>query len=155
MALGSNLNQPQAQVEAGLQALQALPKTRCMQTSRLYRSPPWGLPDQPDFINAVACLETELGPHALLSALQGIEQQHGRRRDGPRWGPRTLDLDLLLYDQRVIDEEQLQVPHPRMTERAFVLGPMAELAPDWEIPGRGTVQTLLDALQEQPCRPLD
>lgn len=152
VALGSNLDKPQRQVEAGLRALQSIPSTTLEQTSSLYRTLPWGMTGQPVFINAVVALDTELEPHDLLQALQAVEQQHGRRRDGPRWGPRTLDLDLLLYDQCRIDTPELTVPHPHMAERAFVLVPLAEIAPHADIPGKGRVDELLQWVDVASCR---
>lgn len=102
-----------------------------------------GPQDQPDFINAVAALETRLTPQALLQALLVIEAQHGRRRDGMRWGPRSLDLDLLLYGDTLLDAPDLVLPHPGMHERAFVLYPLADIAPGLSVPGHGSVQALL------------
>lgn len=151
VALGSNLDEPQKQVKAGLQALTTLHDTSRVRTSGLYRSSPWGMTDQPDFINAVACLETGLEPLVLLHALQKMENAHGRRRDGPRWGPRTLDLDLLMYGQSVLHTDELELPHPRMSTRAFVLVPLAELAPELQIPGHGSVQALLQQLGPHDC----
>lgn len=102
-----------------------------------------GPADQPDYINAVAELSTELSPHALLDALQAIEQQHGRTRQGQRWGPRTLDLDILLYSDQQINDVRLQVPHPGIAMRSFVLYPLAEILPGCDIPGMGSLQALL------------
>ncbi|HVX05197.1 MAG TPA: 2-amino-4-hydroxy-6-hydroxymethyldihydropteridine diphosphokinase, partial [Rhodanobacteraceae bacterium] len=142
VALGSNLGDPRAQVERGFAALAALPHTTLGARSRLYRTPPWGVADQPDFINAVARLETTLAPRALLGALLAIEAGAGRVR-GARNGPRILDLDLLLYGGRIIDESDFVVPHPRLHERAFVLLPLADVAADLEVPGHGRVRDLL------------
>ena len=143
IGLGSNLDEPGAQVERALCELDALPLTRLVARSRLYRTAPWGGIAQPDFINAVARLETGLDAQALMRALLTIERRAGRRRDGERNGPRVLDLDLLLYgDQRIADAD-LQVPHPRLHERAFVLVPLAEIAPDLAVPGQGRVDELL------------
>lgn len=155
VALGSNLDVPLQQVKSGLQALAELDGCSLLRASSLYRSAPWGVTDQPDFVNAVACIETELEPHALLHALVEIEQSQGRRRDGPRWGPRTLDLDLLVYDQRILDTGDLVLPHPRMAERDFVLAPLAEIAPELEIPGLGRVRELLQRLGTHECRLVD
>lgn len=143
VALGSNLDGPRGQVERALSELGAIPGTSLTAHSRLYRSPPMGPTEQPDFVNAVAALETSLAPRALLDALIGIERAHGRTRDGQRWGPRTLDLDLLLYGELVQDEAGLTLPHPGLTQRAFVLYPLAELAPDLGIPGVGPLRALL------------
>lgn len=149
VGLGSNLAQPISQVEQALQALASLPGTTLIAHSSLYRTRPVGPQDQPDFVNAVAGLSTALLPEELLDELQHLEQQQGRVRSGERWGPRSLDLDLLLYGGQVIASERLQVPHPRMTERAFVLYPLAEIAPiDLEIPGKGQLRELLETLSE-------
>ncbi|MGA7296546.1 MAG: 2-amino-4-hydroxy-6-hydroxymethyldihydropteridine diphosphokinase [Rhodanobacteraceae bacterium] len=152
VGLGSNLDDPQQQVRSGVRALSELPSCTLTRVSGLYRSPPWGMADQPDFVNAVACLATRLDPHELLGLLKEIELSRGRRRDGPRWGPRTLDLDLLLYDQRAIDTPELVLPHPRMTERAFVLAPLAELDPELQVPGKGHAGELLQQLGMGDCR---
>ena len=142
IALGANLQDPQAQVRAGFEALAMLPKTRLAAVSSLYRSGPVGYVEQPDFVNAVAKVETALEPRELLDALLAIERSHGRVRDFPN-APRTLDLDVILYDERAHDEEDLKIPHPRMHERAFVLVPLAELASDAIVPGHGRVRDLL------------
>lgn len=143
VALGSNLDNPRAQVERALTELGNISGTTLIAHSRLYWSPPLGPPDQPNFVNAVAALETTLTPRALLDALIGIERTHGRTRNGQRWGPRTLDLDLLLVGDVVQDEAGLTLPHPGLTQRAFVLYPLAELAPDLGIPGVGPLRALL------------
>lgn len=144
IGLGSNLDDPPAQLDAGLAAIDRLPRSRRVRTSAFYHTPPVGPPDQPAFCNAVAAVDTGLQPLALLDALQAIEAAAGRRR-GRRWGPRTLDLDLLLYGERVIDEPRLQVPHPRLHERGFVLVPLAAVAPETVVPGRGTAAELAAA----------
>lgn len=143
VGLGSNLGDPVRQVRAALEALAALEGTERAGHSHLYRSAPLGPPGQPDYINAVARLRTRLAPEALLDALQTIEARAGRDRSGERWGPRTLDLDILLYGDRRIDGPRLQVPHPGMAARSFVLYPLAELAPDLDIPGLGLLPALL------------
>lgn len=145
VALGSNLEDPASQVVAGFAALAALPESQLVARSSLYRTAPVGYADQPDFINAVAALETALSPRALLDALLDIELAHGRTRRFAN-APRTLDLDILLYGERVIDEPGLHVPHLRMHERAFVMVPLAEIAPRALIPGRGAAAALLAAL---------
>lgn len=142
VALGANLDDPVAQVQAGFDALAALARTQLKAKSSLYRTAPVGYADQPDFINAVAELETSLGPRELLDALLTVETSRGRVREFQN-APRTLDLDVLLYGEREIDEAGLTIPHPRMHERAFVLAPLAEIAPDVAIPGRGTAAELL------------
>ena len=147
IGLGANLGDATATVLAALQALDALPHTRLVKASRLYRTPAWGKTDQPAFVNAAAVLETELDARALLDAMLGIERDHGRERlDGQRWGARTLDLDLLLYGEDVIDEPGLHVPHPHLHERAFALVPLVEIAPDLVIPGHGRASDLVAAM---------
>lgn len=153
IALGSNLADPRAQVERGFAALAALPDTRLQARSRLYRTRPWGVLDQPDFVNAAARITTSLSPRGLLERLQAIEARAGRVR-GVRYGPRTLDLDLLLYGDAVIREPDLVVPHPRLHERAFVLAPLADLDPDLEVPGRGRVAALLAGVDASGCAAL-
>ncbi|MGY1457232.1 MULTISPECIES: 2-amino-4-hydroxy-6-hydroxymethyldihydropteridine diphosphokinase [unclassified Luteimonas] len=145
VGLGGNIGDVAAVLREALAALDALPGTRLLSASGFYRTPAWGLEAQPDFVNAAAVLDTALSPHALLEALLGIERAHGRERaaDGRRWGPRTLDLDLLLYGDAVIDEPGLVVPHPHLHARAFVLVPLAEVMPDAEVPGHGRVDALL------------
>ena len=148
IALGANLGDPATTVRAAFGALANLPESRVLHCSSLYRTAPVGLADQPEFINAVAKLETTLAPEALLDALHEIEQRFGRVR-AERNGPRTLDLDLLLYDDQFIDLPRLTLPHPRLHLRAFVLQPLAEIAPDLAIPGRGTVAAWLPAVANQ------
>ena len=148
IALGANLEDPVVQVRAGLAALAALPNTQLLAQSSLYRTAPVGYADQPDFINAVAAVDTELSPRELLDALLAIELNHGRVRQFAN-APRTLDLDVLLYDDVEVNESGLTIPHPRMHERAFVLAPLAEIAPLCAIPGRGRVKDLLRALDTQ------
>jgi 2-amino-4-hydroxy-6-hydroxymethyldihydropteridine diphosphokinase len=142
IGLGSNLDDPPARIRRALQALGALPGTRLVRWSSLYRNPPVGDPDQPDFVNAVAEIETGLAPRELLDSLLAIERAHGRVRDRPD-GPRTLDLDLLLYGERTVHEPGLTIPHPRMLARAFVLLPLAEIAPEAVVPGRGRIAQLV------------
>jgi 2-amino-4-hydroxy-6-hydroxymethyldihydropteridine diphosphokinase len=133
VGLGSNLEDPARQVEVALQELDHLPDTRVVKRSSLYRTAPVGYADQPDFINAVAQLETGLPAERLLDELQALEARHGRARSFPN-APRTLDLDLLLFGSLVLQTERLTLPHPRMRERAFVLDPLREIAPDLVIP---------------------
>ncbi|MGH8665256.1 MAG: 2-amino-4-hydroxy-6-hydroxymethyldihydropteridine diphosphokinase [Burkholderiales bacterium] len=142
VGLGSNLDDPERQIETAIAGLEALPSTRVVRRSRRYRTEPVGYADQPDFVNAVAELETALEPQPLMRELFALEQAHRRVR-GRRNGPRTLDLDLLLYDERELDEPGLILPHPRMHERAFVLVPLHEIAPQANVPGRGRVSALL------------
>lgn len=142
IALGSNLDDPARYMDIGLRELAALPQTRVVRKSSLYRSAPVGYLDQPDFVNAVAQIETGLKPRELLAALLAIEHRHGRVRDFPN-APRTLDLDIALYGDLALHEHGLTIPHPRMHERAFVIVPLAEIAPDALIPGHGTARELL------------
>ena len=154
VALGSNLDDPRVQVERGFAALAALPRTILRARSRLYRTPPWGVVDQPDFINAAARLETTLAPREMLDALLAIEVGAGRVR-GARNGPRILDLDLLLYGGRVVDEPDFVVPHPRLHARAFVLLPLADVAPELDVPGQGRVAELLKRVDTAGCVEID
>jgi len=145
VGLGSNLEQPERQVRRALDGLGAIRGTRLVAHSRLYRTPPWGETDQPDFVNAVAAIDTILSPQDLLGELQRLEAAAGRAR-ARRWGPRTLDLDLLLHGDAELDLPGLVLPHPQVAQRAFVLVPLAELAPELEIPGQGRVSALLAAV---------
>lgn len=148
VGLGSNLAEPAAQVRQAIAALAALPQTTLAGSSPLYRTAPVGPQDQPDFINAVAALDTALAPLDLLDALQAVEQAAGRERLR-HWGERTLDLDLLLYGDAQIRHPRLTVPHPHMTERAFVLVPLAALAPDLQLPdGRAVTELLQQCNQD-------
>ena len=133
IALGSNLDNPEAHVMRGFDDIAALPQTKVLKRSSLYRTKPVGYADQPDFVNACALVETSLAPRALLDGLLAIEQAHGRKRGIPN-GPRTLDLDIVLYGDRVIDEPDLKIPHPRAHERDFVLKPLREVWPDAVFP---------------------
>lgn len=142
IALGSNLDDPPAQIRRALRALAALPGTRVVRRSSLYRNPPAGYLDQPEFVNAVARIETRLAPRELLDQLLAIEQRQGRVRDLPD-GPRTLDLDILLYGGRSVRSRGLTIPHPRILERAFVLVPLAEIAPGAMVPGSGRIADLV------------
>ena len=147
IGLGGNLGDAVATLHAALQELDGLPQTRLVRASKLYRTPAWGVAEQPDFVNAAALLDTRLPPRDLLDALLGIERAFGReRRDEERWGPRVLDLDLLLYDSAVIDEPGLRVPHPHLHERAFALLPLVEITPDAFIPGIGPARDALRTL---------
>lgn len=145
IGLGSNLADPKLQLMKAIDALRGLPESRLTAISRLYRSRPMGPADQPDYVNAVAMLDTRLEPYALLDALQAIENEQGRVRGPQRWGPRTLDLDLLLYGAEVISSERLQVPHPGIAERSFVLYPLADIAPELVLPDGRSLQQLLKA----------
>lgn len=151
VALGANLDDPAGQVELALQELARLPDTALLARSSLYASAPAGYADQPDYVNAVARLATALAPRALLDRLLDIERRHGRVR-AFRNSPRTLDLDILLYDDLRLNEPGLHLPHPRMHERAFVLLPLAEIAPDAVLPGRGPVVDLLAGVVRDSVR---
>ncbi|MGA9421995.1 MAG: 2-amino-4-hydroxy-6-hydroxymethyldihydropteridine diphosphokinase [Rhodanobacteraceae bacterium] len=152
VALGSNLDDPQRQVRRALVALDTrLPGVHVVRHSHLYRSAPWGVLEQPDFINAVAELVTALSPRRLLDGLLGIEREQGRVRTGERWGPRLIDLDLLLHGDLTCDEPGLRLPHPHLAERAFVLVPLAELTPHRRVPGNATVAELLAAVDAGQC----
>jgi len=142
VGLGSNLQMPARQVDEAFDLLAEIPGTRVILRSSLYRSAAFGGIEQPDFINAVAALLTTLTPADFLAALHAIEKRQGRVRDGARWGPRVLDLDLLVYAGEVIDQPGLTVPHPGIMERNFVLLPLGEIAPDLVIPGLGRVADL-------------
>lgn len=148
IALGANLDDPQAKVRAAFDALTCLPQSTLVARSSLYRTAPVGLAGQPDFINAVAALETSLSADDLLDALFAIEREFGRIRKVKN-GPRTLDLDLLLYDALTVDTPHLHLPHPRLHLRAFVIVPLAEIAPDCTLPGRGSVAAWLPAIANQ------
>lgn len=155
IGIGSNLGRPVEQVRRAVDALAALPKTRLLDISPLYRNPALGPGEQPDYVNAVAALETRLEPQELLDALQAIENRQGRIRGSVRWQPRTLDLDLLVYGDRAIREGPLTVPHPHMHERAFVLKPLLDIAPHLEVPGLGPVAALLAAVSGASLRRVD
>ncbi|MBN8430713.1 2-amino-4-hydroxy-6-hydroxymethyldihydropteridine diphosphokinase [Microbulbifer salipaludis] len=142
IGLGSNLDDPAAQLRRALEQIQGIPQTTLCASSAFYASAPIGPGEQPDYVNAVAELDTDLAAEALLDALQAIENSHGRERT-LRWGARTLDLDILLYGDQQIDTVRLQVPHPRIAERNFVLEPLAELAPALILPGGTSLQALL------------
>jgi 2-amino-4-hydroxy-6-hydroxymethyldihydropteridine diphosphokinase len=153
VGLGANLGEPAAAIRDACRALDALPATRLTACSRLYRSAPVGVEGQPDYINAVARVQTGLSAQALLAAMMIIEQEQGRTRDYPM-APRTLDMDLLLHGDARIDEMDLKVPHPRMHLRAFVLVPLAEIDPALTIPGAGRVADLLPTVADQPIEAL-
>lgn len=142
IGIGSNLADPLHQVQTAIAELAQLPKSTFLKSSSFYRSKPLGPSDQPDFINAVVSLETELAPLSLLDALQEIELKHGRVRD-LHWGPRTLDLDLLLYDSLELQSEKLVLPHHGLKNRIFVLKPLVEIAPELTLPSGESIIALL------------
>jgi 2-amino-4-hydroxy-6-hydroxymethyldihydropteridine diphosphokinase len=144
VGLGSNLGDREQLIRDAAELIGAGRLSAVVETA------PWGFEDQPRFMNAVAAVDTGLEPLPFLTFLLDIERRLGRERVGPRWGPRTIDLDLLLFGDRVVDEPGLVVPHPRLLERRFVLSSLAELAPDLEIPGNGTVRAALAGLQSLP-----
>lgn len=147
VGLGGNVGAVETTLMEALGSIDSLPQTSIRAQSRLYRSPPWGRADQAEFVNGVVELQTRLAATTLLEALLGIEVRFGRvRNSDDRWGPRTLDLDLLAYGEEEIDVPGMHLPHPRLHERGFVLVPLAEIAPTLEIPGRGKVADLLAAV---------
>ena len=147
VGLGGNIGDVAESFASAAARMDALPGTQLLRLSRRYRTPAWGMAAQPDFLNAVAMLETRLPARELLEELLAIERMHGRdRATETRWGPRTLDLDLLLYGDGTIDEPGLRVPHPRLHERAFALRPLLDIAPDISIPGHGPVRNLPAAM---------
>ena len=145
VGIGSNLDGPEQRVRLAVRALSGLPDTRLTALSSWYRNPPMGPADQPDYLNGVAALETTLSARDLFGRMLAIESEQGRRRH-LRWGPRTLDLDLLAYGGLQLDDSDLVLPHPGLADRAFVLVPLAEIAPGATIPGLGVVKALRDAL---------
>lgn len=149
IGIGSNLGDPVAKVRAGLSALRGVPGSTLVACSSLYRTKPIGITDQPEFVNAVAAIDTPLAPAVLLQELLAIERAAGRRRGPVQGGPRTLDLDLLLYGDLEMTSANVTIPHPRMHERAFVLAPLFEIAPTLRIPGKGAVSMLLDRCEAQ------
>ncbi|PWI34591.1 2-amino-4-hydroxy-6-hydroxymethyldihydropteridine diphosphokinase [Vibrio albus] len=152
IAVGSNMSDPVSQAKLAIESLKTLPKSEFMQTSSLYSSTPMGPQDQPDYINAVVCIQTELTPLQLLDCTQAIEQEQGRVRKEERWGPRTLDLDILLFGNEVLDSERLTIPHYGMKEREFVLYPLAEIAPNLSLPDGTELQDLLKKVDRNGLR---
>ncbi|HEX4674145.1 MAG TPA: 2-amino-4-hydroxy-6-hydroxymethyldihydropteridine diphosphokinase [Steroidobacteraceae bacterium] len=142
IGVGSNLDDPRAQVLRAFAELAKLPSTRVILTSPIYRSHPFGPVKQPDFANAVAGVLTQLAPRALLAGLHSVETALGRPQQRERWGPRVIDLDILVYGDQRLDEPQLTLPHPGIVERNFVLYPLADIAPELHIPGLGRVTEL-------------
>ena len=153
IAIGSNLASPLEQVNAAVQALGEIPQSKIVAVSSFYRTPPLGPQDQPDYLNAAVILETELGPEELLDNTQRIELQQGRVRKAERWGPRTLDLDIMLFGHETINTERLAVPHYDMKNRGFMLWPLFEVAPDLIFPDGTPLKSILDNLNaERPAR---
>ncbi|TBL76806.1 2-amino-4-hydroxy-6-hydroxymethyldihydropteridine diphosphokinase [Obesumbacterium proteus] len=150
IALGSNLANPLHQVQSALNALAELPQTKLITTSSLYRTPPLGPQDQPDYLNAVVALDTDLSAENLLDHTQKIELEHGRVRKDERWGPRTLDLDILLFGDEIINTERLTVPHYDMKNRQFMLYPLAEIAPELHFPTGESLQSVMTQLGAEP-----
>lgn len=155
VGLGGNVGDVATTLEEALWAIDALPQTSIRAQSAMYVSPAWGNTEQPDFLNAVVELQTRLTPRVLLDHLLAIEERFGRvRSEGEKWGPREIDLDLLLFGDEALDEPGLHLPHPHLHERAFVLVPLAEIAPTLEIAGRGRVDALLAAVDASGIEPV-
>lgn len=155
IGLGSNLDDAAGHLRRAIDELKRLEGLEFLALSSLYRTQPWGHADQADFINAVALVRTRWSAHELLDALLAIEQAMGRERRGERWGPRLIDLDLLLLGEQQLSTAGLQIPHPRMHLRRFVLEPLLELSPGLVIPGVGEVADCLQAVQEQSVTRLE
>ena len=152
IAIGSNLASPLEQVNAAVQALGEIPQSRLVQVSAFYRTPPLGPQDQPDYLNAAVVLETSLDAETLLDNTQRIELQQGRQRKAERWGPRTLDLDIMLFGDEVINTDRLTVPHYDMKNRGFMLWPLWEVAPELTFPNGESLQAILQQLNaEKPA----
>ena len=151
IGLGSNLDSPHSRLIAALEAIASAPGVRLVARSSLYVSSPVGFLDQPDFINAVALIETTLPPAELLKSMLDFEREAGRVREF-RNAPRTLDIDILLYGDEQYQSAELEIPHPRITERAFVLKPLIEIAPDVVIPGKGLARDYLNQVAHQACK---
>ncbi len=157
IGLGGNVGESATVLRAAVHRLMTVPRSRLFTVSRLYRTPAWGQTDQADFVNAVAALETALPPRALLDELLSIERDFGRERaaaDNRRWGPRSLDLDILLYGDETIDEPGLRLPHPHLHERAFALVPLLDLVEDIDIPGHGSARQALAGVERGGIAPL-
>jgi 2-amino-4-hydroxy-6-hydroxymethyldihydropteridine diphosphokinase len=150
VGLGANLGDRAATLERAIDLLDARTGIDVVAVSAFRETDPVGYLDQPQFLNAAVALETSLAPPQLLATLLDVERKLGRVREGPRYGPRTVDLDLLLMDDLVLDEPDLELPHPRLHERVFALEPLAELDPELVVPGRGPVRQLLLSLQSSP-----
>jgi 2-amino-4-hydroxy-6-hydroxymethyldihydropteridine diphosphokinase len=149
IGLGSNLGEPDARLREAIRRLKDTDSIELKRCSAFYRTAPWGKEEQDQFLNAVLVIDTALQPQQLLRTLLDVEQQMGRKRSGERWGPRSIDLDLLTYEDLVLKSTGLELPHPRMQLRAFVLHPLLELDPDFYIPGIGPAQACLAGLESQ------
>ena len=155
VGIGSNLDQPRQHVTRAFVDLEETPEIQTLIASHIYRGPPMGPQDQPDFFNAVAAVDTTLTAVELLAVLQDIEMRHGRARDGEHWGPRTLDLDLLLYGDQVVSEPQLVVPHPGLYTRAFVLYPLYDVAPELRFPDGRVLKDILERVSGEELTVVD
>ncbi len=149
IALGGNRGDSDRLLDLALAEMDAVSGISVLRRSLNYRSPPWGVVEQPDFVNAVAELDSDMGPLELLGVLQGVEQRLGRRRSGERWGPRSIDLDLLTYEDMMLESAELVLPHREMHRRAFVLVPLLELEPGFVIPGRGAASDWLSRVDPE------
>jgi len=154
IGVGSNLDTPERQVALGINALAGLPRSHLITSSHLYRSKPLGPQDQPDFVNAVAGLLTQLEAHVLLDELKALEIKLGREDSPVRWGPRKIDFDILVFGSERISSGDLQIPHAGLPERGFVIVPLAEIAPDLDVPGVGRLDTLLERTDTKTVTPL-
>jgi len=154
IGIGSNLNDPVRQVQEAIEELDSIPDSMLARSSSLYGSKPMGPADQPDYVNAVAALDTLLSAEDLLAALRNIEQRQGRERGGEKWGPRIIDLDLLLYGRKKINTGDLVVPHPGLHKRDFVIIPLAEIAGNLNIPGYGLLTALINQCENHSLRKL-
>jgi len=156
VGIGANVGDVETTIAEAMWQLDSMPQTSIRSQSRLYRTPPWGNTDQPPFVNAVVELQTRLTPRVLLDQLLDIEIRFGRdRSEGEKWGPRELDLDLLIFGNEQLDEPGLHVPHPHLHERAFVLVPLAEIAPKLDIAGVGRVADLVAAVDTSGIEPIE
>ena len=155
VGIGSNLHDPIRQVSNALEALQYDCHVSSFRASKLYRNPPMGPAEQPDYVNAVAAFQSHLQPDELLDCLQALESAAGRFRDGVHWGPRVLDLDILLYDGLMLNTERLNIPHPGLTQRAFVVVPLHELSPDLVVPGRGALKIYAERYRNADLQPVN
>ncbi|MEJ2115834.1 MAG: 2-amino-4-hydroxy-6-hydroxymethyldihydropteridine diphosphokinase [Gammaproteobacteria bacterium] len=155
IGLGSNLSDPQTQVTSALEEINSIPDTHVLKVSSLYVSQPMGPSDQPEYVNAVAKISTSLSPEQLLDKLQGLEQVHRRKREGKRWGPRTLDLDIILFGDLQMETKSLQIPHYGVAEREFVLIPLQELQANLIIPGKGAIEVLISQLPAYELKKLN